>query len=208
MSTPTATPTSAAGSSAATSTATNVSIPPNAPVGGLSFTKPPATTVSYYKIAPSISITFGWNFTGLYIQPTSLTVSAYCASNQNTYPVGPTNGIIPGTATEIVWQPWTYQTAQGAQTPLAQATYTLQIQDGQGTAAIGTPGEFQYNTQMTFALYTPQAYTPLTSYVCPACSSASGPLRTHPAVLGVIVTALIMLLSGWSLIRTMARRER
>lgn len=145
------------------STTGPISIPNTVPAGGLTFTKPPATTVAYYKIAPSISLTFGWNLTGLYVTPTHLTVSAYCASNGNTYSVGPTNGIIPGDATEIVWEPYTYQTGAGVQTPLVQGTYTLRVQDERGTAAIGSPGLFSYNSEMTFALYTPQAYTPLTS---------------------------------------------
>ena len=136
-----------------------ISIPANAPVGGISFTNPPATAISYYKLASNIPITFGWNLTSLYVTPTSLTFSAYCSSNGNTYPVGPTS--VPATATQLIWQPWTYQTAQGVQTPLVQGTYTLQVQDEQGTTAVGSPGLFQYNDQMTFAFYTPQPYTPL-----------------------------------------------
>lgn len=161
MSSPTPAPGSSSTAVSATSTSTPVSIPAGAAAGGLTFTQPAVGTVSYYKIAPNIPITFGWNFTGLYEQPKSLTVSAYCSENKNTYPVGPT--VIPGTATQIVWEPYTYQTGAGLQTPLAQATYTLQIQDEQGTTAIGSPGLFSYNTALTFALYTPQAYTPLSS---------------------------------------------
>jgi len=185
------------------------SIPPNAPVGGLTFTKPAATSVSYYKIAPSIPITFGWNFTALYVTPTALTVSAYCASNKNTYTVGPSGGIIPGTATEIVWEPWTYQTGAGQQTPLAQATYTLQVYDERSTAN-PSPGFFEYNTQMTFALYTPQPYTPLAEWTCAGCKNAApGSLQPHPAVFGIVATAVVMLISGWGILRHMVdRRQR
>jgi hypothetical protein len=137
------------------------SIPANAPVGGISFTQPATTTVSYFKIAPNIPITFGWNFTSLYVQPQALTLSAFCSSNQNRYPVGATDGILPGTATSVVWEPWTYQTANGQQTPLVQGTYTLQVQDERGSTAPVLGGFFSYNEQMTFALYTPQPYTPL-----------------------------------------------
>src|SRR5258708_29413257 len=137
----------------------NGSSPANASVGGMSFTKPPATAISYYKLATNIPITFGWNLTSLYVTPTSLTFSAYCSSNGNTYPVGPTS--VPAGDTELVWQPWTYQTGQGVQTPLVQGTYTMQVQDERGTSAVGSPGLFQYNNQMTFAFYTPQPYTPL-----------------------------------------------
>lgn len=89
----------------AQSTATSaptVSVPETAAAGGLLFTQPPQTAAaSYYKIAPSNPVTFGWNFTSVIVYPTSLTVSAYCQSNGNSYPVGPTNGVIPGHATDV-----------------------------------------------------------------------------------------------------------
>jgi hypothetical protein len=84
--------------------APTVSVPQTAAAGGLLFTQPPQTAAaSYYKIAPSNLVTFGWNFTSVSVYPTSLTVSAYCQSNGNTYPVGPTaaNGVLPGHATEV-----------------------------------------------------------------------------------------------------------
>lgn len=88
---------------AATATPT-VSVPQSAAAGGLLFTQPPQTAAaSYYKIAPSNPVTFGWNFTSVLVYPTSLTVNAYCQSNGNTYPVGPTaaDGVIAGTATQV-----------------------------------------------------------------------------------------------------------
>ncbi len=81
-----------------------VSVAQTAAAGGLLFTQPPQTAAaSYYKIAPSNLVTFGWNFTSVVVYPTSLTVKAYCASNGNTYPVGPTgaNGVLAGTATQV-----------------------------------------------------------------------------------------------------------
>ncbi|KAF8325804.1 uncharacterized protein EI90DRAFT_3071792 [Cantharellus anzutake] len=183
-----------------------VSIPANAPVGGISFTKPPATAVSYYKLATNIPITIGWNLTSLYVTPTSLTFSAFCSSNGNTYPVGPTS--VPGTVTELTWTPWTYQTgAVGVQTPLIQGTYTLQVQDERGTTALGSPGLFQYNDQMTFAFYTPQPYTPLSEWQCASCQKgAAGMTQPHPALFGIVAATLIMLLSGWGLLRSFFHR--
>jgi hypothetical protein len=81
-----------------------VSVPQTAAAGGLLFTQPPQTAAaSYYKIAESNPITFGWNFTSVLVYPTSLTVSAFCASNGNTYAVGPTgsNGVLPGRSTQV-----------------------------------------------------------------------------------------------------------
>lgn len=141
------------------STTSLVSIPPNAPAGGISITEPVTTTVSYYKIAPSQTMTFGWNMTDVLVTPSVLTFSAFCSSNKNTYPVGTVT--VPGTATQILWEPWTYQTSQGLQTPLVQGTYTLLVADERGTSAVGAAGRFNYNNQLTFAFYTPQPYTPL-----------------------------------------------
>ena len=70
-------------------------------------------------------MTIGWNFTDVLSMPTHLTVKAVC-DNGNTYPVGPTDGVIDGTAKSVTWDLWSYQQANPS-TPLAQATYTLYI---------------------------------------------------------------------------------
>ena len=116
---------SASGSSSGNSTsATFTSIPVTAAAGGLTFTQPVTTSSAFYKIASNEPITFGWNFTGLYVTPTHLTVSAVCSQNSQTYPVGPTDGVIAGTATQVVWDVYDYQQSHPDQ-PLAVATYTL-----------------------------------------------------------------------------------
>lgn len=140
-----------------TTTASPISIPADYPAGGMSMTEPVTTTTMYYKLAAGNTMTFGWNMTSVLITPSALTFSAYCASNKNTYPVG----TVPGTATTITWEPWAYQTGQGQQTPLAQGTYTLMVNDEQGTTAVGKAGRFNYFDGLTFAFYTPQPYTPL-----------------------------------------------
>jgi len=186
---------------------TPVSIPANAPAGGISFTQPAMTAVSYFKLAPSYTVTFGWNMTDVLVTPTSLTFSAFCSSNKNTYPVGSIS--VPGTATSLTWVPWAYQAGQGGQqTPLVQGTYTLMVQDERGTTAIGSAGRFNYNNQLTFAFYTPQPYTPLAQWTCAACASSAHSLRPHPAFFGVVATLAVMIISGWSLIRSMLNHER
>lgn len=135
-------------------------IPQNAPAGLISVTKPPQQSTSY-KIAPDEPITFAWNFSYIIATPTHLTLSAVC-ENGNTYPVGPTNGIIPGTATGVVWDTYAYQTSH-PQLPLAQAKYTLKIWGDQGPNAQRTPGFLTPNSAVQFALYTPQGYTPIAS---------------------------------------------
>ncbi|KAI5117822.1 hypothetical protein M0805_003300, partial [Coniferiporia weirii] len=178
-----------------------VSIPQTAAAGGLTFTQPPQTAdASFYKIASDSPITFGWNFTALIVTPTHLTVSAVC-ENGNTYPVGPTDGIIPGTATQVIWDVYSYQQANPSQ-PLAVATYTLSIWDDRGPAATIAGGYLSPNSNLRFALYTPQPYTPLASgWTCPGCSAAEASLSAHPALVAFFATFVIMLLSGWGLLR-------
>lgn len=100
------------------------------------------------------------------VTPTSLTVIASCSQNGNTYPVGPTNAagevenVIPGSSTEIIWSPFEYE-QNGGNVPLAAATYRLQIYDERGPTAAQAGGRFSPYSGMKFALYRPQAYTPL-----------------------------------------------
>jgi hypothetical protein len=134
--TSTASPTTATGSSSFSL----VFIPQTAPAGVVSITNPPQTATPFYKIAQGEPITFGWSFSGVLQSPTHLTVSAVC-DNGNTYPVGPTDGIIPGTATEVVWDPYQYNQLN-PQKPLAVGTpqYTLNIYDERGLKGPQRPG--------------------------------------------------------------------
>lgn len=138
------------------------SIPATAAAGGITITQPAQTATSYFKIASDEKVTFGWSFNPyLLVTPSALTVSAIC-DNGYTYPVGSNNGVIPGTATSVVWDPYSYNQANPA-LPLPQATYTLAVIDERGLTAVREGGVFNPNTALTFALYTPQPYTPLTS---------------------------------------------
>jgi hypothetical protein len=180
---------------------TTSAIPQTAAAGGLTITQPPQTATSFFKIAQGQYITFAWNFTSLLSTPTHLTVSAVC-ENGNTYPVGPTDGVIPGTATSVVWDPFAYDQSH-PNTPLAQASYTLKIWDDRGLDSPRAPGLFQPNSALKFALYTPQPYTPIASgWQCGGCVSGSiSSYTTHPAFAGVMIMFITMFLSGWNLLR-------
>ncbi|THH07047.1 hypothetical protein EW145_g3654 [Phellinidium pouzarii] len=188
-------------STTASNTGSFVSIPATAAAGGLTFTQPPQTAdASFYKIASNNPITFGWNFTSLIVTPSALTVSAIC-ENGNTYPVGPTDGVIAGTATSVVWDPFEYNQAN-PNLPLAVATYTLSMWDQRGPGARPTGGFFSPNSNLRFALYSPVPYTPLASgWTCPGCSAAEATFASHPALVAFFATFAIMLLSGWNLLR-------
>lgn len=116
-------------------------------------------------------MTIAWNFTYVIATPTHLTLSAVC-ENGNTYPVGPTDGIIPGDATSVTWDLWSYQ-QQPTNVPLAQETYTLHIWGDQGPGVRQQPGFLQENDALRFALYSPVAYTPLQSMYTVSFSSVT-----------------------------------
>ncbi|KAJ7152634.1 hypothetical protein C8R43DRAFT_1003109 [Mycena crocata] len=146
-------------------------------------------------------VTIGWNLTSVLVQPTSLTLSAVCA-NGNTYAVGPDpDGKVPGTATEVVWDIYSYQQAH-PNTPLAQASYTLHMWDDRGPTATARAGYMSPNTALAFALYTPQAYTPISDGW--SCTGCSGALATRPAFAGLLLTLLLVLVSGWRVLRSRA----
>ena len=186
---------SSSSASASANSSSTSSIPQTVPAGSITITNPPQTATSFYKIAPSQPITFAWNFTDLLVTQTHLTVSAVGA-NGNTYPVGPTNGIIPGTATSVVWDPYSYNQNSGSQVSypsfpvfpslirnpqptLAMGTYTLKIWGDLGPDSVRSPGQLQPNTALQFALYTPQAYTPISSGELLA--SPPSPYASHDA---------------------------
>jgi hypothetical protein len=142
-------------------TTSRLIIPASAPAGELVFTKPPQTATSFYKVAPGNLVTFAWNTSYILATPTHLTVSAVCEGG-NTYPVGPTDGIIPGTATEVVWDVYSYQ-MNHPETPLPQAMCNIRVCDERGFGAARRAGYLSPNSQLQFALYTPAAYTPISS---------------------------------------------
>ncbi|KAI0674092.1 hypothetical protein C8Q78DRAFT_1163060 [Trametes maxima] len=184
-------------------TSSSLNIPQSAAAGGLTITQPPQTATSYYKIAPSNTITFAWNFTDVLSTPTHLTVSAVC-DNGNTYPVGPTDGVIAGDATSVTWDLWSYQQAH-SNLPLAEASYVLHIWDDRGPGAARQPGLLSENSALKFALYNPQSYTPLENWTCPTCNGAISDYLSHPAFVSLSVTIVVMFLSGFSLIRQAMR---
>ncbi|KIJ66481.1 hypothetical protein HYDPIDRAFT_109525 [Hydnomerulius pinastri MD-312] len=186
--------------SGATSASSTSSVPADGEPGMIVFTLPPLQSTSFYKIAAGEYVTFGWNFSYLAVAPTSITVSAVC-ENGNTYPIGPTDGVIPGDAQSVVWYPYGYQSANPS-LPLAQASYTLHIWGDGGESAIPTPGLLEPNSQLEFALYTPQAYTPLASgWQCAGCGGALAQFTAHPASIALLTTLLIIFLSGFTTLR-------
>ncbi|GAA5832032.1 hypothetical protein JCM3766R1_003694 [Sporobolomyces carnicolor] len=177
------------------STSSSLSIPQTAAAGGLTYLTPAQTAAaSYYKIASGNPITFGWNYTSLYVTPSSLTFEARCTANGYTYPIT----TIAAAETSLVWDPWQYAQSPNA-LPLAQASYTLRVYDERGADATAEAGRFNGNNAIiNFALYSPQPYTPLASgWTCAGCSFASlSKTVSHPLVIAVPVTIALVLIGG------------
>ncbi|EIW72202.1 hypothetical protein M231_06171 [Tremella mesenterica] len=201
---------SASSNSSSTSTS-SISIPGTAAAGGVYVTQPPTTaSASYYKIASEENITFGWNLTSLYVQPKSLTVIASCSANGNTYPVGPTGGtgnVLPGNATQVIWNPWQAEQVPGA-TPFAQATYVLKIWDERGPGVPVKGGYLSDYSGTQFAMYRPGSYTPLASgWTCTTCDGhvpsldAALSALSEPAGIMVFTSLLITLFTAWNILR-------
>ncbi|POY74016.1 hypothetical protein BMF94_2827 [Rhodotorula taiwanensis] len=177
-------------------TSSSVSIPQTAAAGGLTYLTPAQNAgPTYYKIASGNPLTFGWNYTSLYVTPTSLTFEARCSANGYTYPVG----VVPGAQTSLTWDPWAYAQSPNA-VPFAQASYTLRVYDSRGPDATAEPGLFNgANSILTFAMYSPAAYTPLASgWTCVGCSAA---VRAFGGVasgvwVAVPVTVALVLIGG------------
>ncbi|KAG7092045.1 hypothetical protein E1B28_008426 [Marasmius oreades] len=193
-------PTRGSNTGANQGTGTPVIIPTSAPAGQISFTQPPQFSTSFFKIAPSQPITFAWNATGILATPTSLTVEAV-GTDGYTHLVGPSDGRIPGGATSVVWDVYSYrQTHQ--ETPLGVGLFTLRVHDDRGMNAPIRAGYLTPNQNLKFALYTPQSYTPLASgWSCNACNGALSNTVGNPLFMSLVVTFLVMFLSGFSLIR-------
>ncbi|KAJ7805506.1 hypothetical protein B0H14DRAFT_3091592 [Mycena olivaceomarginata] len=159
------------------------SIAQTAPPGFANITQPPQTATSFFKIAENQMITIGWNLTSVLATPTSLTLSAV-GDNGNTYPVGPDpSGRVPGTATSVVWDIYSYNQANPG-TKLAQASYTLHMWDDRGPSATARAG---YMSPI-----------PPSRWSCTGCSSA---LANRPALAGVLLALLLVLVSGVRVLR-------
>ncbi|WRT69955.1 uncharacterized protein IL334_006946 [Kwoniella shivajii] len=191
------------------SSTASISIPATAAAGGITVTQPPSTaSASYYKIAQDNWITFGWNATSLYVQPSSLTIVASCSANGNIYPVGPnptpsgnvSANVFPGNTTKVVWNPYEWEQIPG-QVPFAEATYVLKIYDERGDGAAVKGGYLSPYAGKNFMMYRPGGYTSLSDgWTCSTCSDAFTTFA-QPAHLAIFTSLLITILSAWGILR-------
>ncbi|ORX40480.1 hypothetical protein BD324DRAFT_3116 [Kockovaella imperatae] len=187
-----------------TTATTSISIPATAAAGGVTVTQPPSTgEASYYKIASGEYITFGWNFTSLYVQPEHLTIIASCSANGNTYPVGPTaspSNTLAANATNVVWSPWEWEQIQG-QVPFAEATYVLKMWDQRGPDVGIKGGYLSPYAGTEFALYRPGPYVSIADgWTCSTCNAGFERL-SDPLGLAAMLTFASVIFSVWNVWR-------
>ncbi|KAK3072035.1 hypothetical protein LTS18_014720, partial [Coniosporium uncinatum] len=109
----------------------------------------------FYKIGDYV--TFAWNYTSLSSTPAYIDILATCTANQATYTLATNQS---AQQTGILWDTGAYQSS--ATVPLLTETYTLIIYDADSSiSAVPRAGYLAPFRQMTFGMYTPQPYTPL-----------------------------------------------
>ncbi|KAF2724540.1 hypothetical protein K431DRAFT_281970 [Polychaeton citri CBS 116435] len=171
----------------------STSIDPRSPAGGISMVTPNVIAgAQYYKIKDWV--TFAWNYTSLIVTPSYIDILASCSANQATYTIA-LNQSVQETQT-VLWDTEAYQA--NASIPLLTETYTLIVHDaGQAVSATARPGYLGTYQQFTFGMYTPQAYTPMDSYVCATCNGAMTAMEKNTISFIFGMVAVTVLSFGW-----------
>jgi hypothetical protein len=108
----------------------------------------------FYKVGENI--TFAWNYTSLSVTPSAIDILASCTANQATYTIAVNQS---AKQTEVVWD--TKNVPEG-QPPFLTDKYQLIIYDAQSSvSAAPQAGYLAVFNQLTFGMYTPRPYTPL-----------------------------------------------
>ncbi|KLJ09540.1 hypothetical protein EMPG_15034 [Blastomyces silverae] len=166
--------------------------PFDAPAGGIKMIEPAITDgPTYIKIGTTA--TFKWNYTSLIVSPTAVDVIAYCGKNDHSYTISGNMTVAP--TAEIKWDTGVYKTSD---VPLLTEDYTLIVYDNsKDPSAIPKPGELGTQSQFTFGMYHPQAYTPRQDFVCPSCNSAVSDMERQALKFIVGMSAVTVLSFTW-----------
>lgn len=173
-----ATATAATGStSKTTSSASTTSIDQRLPAGGISLTSPQSSSTTYVK--SGAQVTFGWNYTSLYVTPSGLNIEVICSKNSQTYTLATNQS---AETSSVVWD-----TNKQSGLHLINAAYTLSIYDSSksstDSASAGELSAFTYS----FSVYIPQSYTAW----APAAKYVNFSVRlSAPEILTLVLAAL------------------
>ena len=153
----------------------------------------PLDPSQYYKIADYV--TFAWNYTSLSITPSAVDILASCSRNSATYTIALNQSITAATQA-VTWDTGEYQST--ATIPLLVETYTLIIYDSDSSPdADARAGYLAAYNQFTFGMYTPQAFTPRSEFVCATCNGAMTAMEKHTLGFLFGMAALTVLSFSW-----------
>ncbi|KAI5286899.1 hypothetical protein KEM54_006415 [Ascosphaera aggregata] len=171
----------------------SISVDPAAGPGGISMITPPVTAgQTFVKIGTNV--TFAWNYTSLTITPSGIDVLAWNADASRAYTITH-NATVHPTQT-VIWDTKDYmQTAESD--PLVNGKYTLMIYDSEyGPTHIADAGHLGAFTQYYFGIYSPQPYTPWSSWKCDSCNSAPSSVERQSLQFAFAMAAITLLSFG------------
>lgn len=164
------------------------SIDPRVPAGKISLQTPASTDTTYIKIGEYA--TFEWEYQSVSVTPKKLNIQAFCSYNSETYTLATSYS---SSETSYVWDTEEFQA--NATVPLLTAQYTLQIYDSsKNMSAIASPGYLAPFSQK-FAMYSPQAYTPMAQYSCVNCKKNDGSIL-DPTVAKWVYAMIVLFLAS------------
>lgn len=153
---------------------------------------PTAQGVNLYKIGDHV--TWGWNYTNLQAPPTAIDILVSCSTASETWTL--TTNMTFETQGSFTWD--TEQQATAVQSPLLVEEYTLIIYDAassiSATPVAGYLGTFE---GFTFGMYTPQPYTPLSSWNCATCSAALSETERRALGFALSMSVITVLTFTW-----------
>jgi hypothetical protein len=163
------------------------------PAGSVVMVTPVTTTgTPIYKIKDFV--TFGWSYTNLQGKPTAVDVLLSCSAASETWTL--TSNMTFQSSASYVWDSRVQATA--VESPLLTELYTLIIVDA-GSSVSATPeaGYLAPFAGLTFGMYKPAQYIPLSEWHCSTCNAALGGFDTRAVGLALGMSAVTVLSFTW-----------
>lgn len=165
------------------------SIDARLPAGGITMLTPNPTDTTYIKIGQPA--TFSWSYTSLSVTPRYVNFEAYCSYNSLTYTLATNH---PAMETSMIWDTAAFQA--NATIPLITSEYKLYIYDARANVtAVAGAGYLGVYAQK-FAVYSPQAYTPLSEWTCYNCKDNAGGQRLLDPLVAKFLLGIIVIVVG------------
>lgn len=181
------------GSKTGSKSATRTTYSADEPAGSVVMVTPVTTTgTPIYKI--SDYVTFGWSYTNLQGKPTAVDVILSCSAATETWTL--TANMTFQTSAAYVWD--SKEQATAVESPLLTEMYTLIIIDADSSvSATAEAGYLAAYSGLTFGMYKPAKYTPLSEWHCGTCNSALGGFDSRAFSLAIGMSAVTVLSFTW-----------